>query len=252
MKKNILFLFCIIFVSCVSAQTTKLQAIKEKIAEINKKLPIHTDGGMTIEKMKVEKGYVVQYASSPSMFDRDGKSLSRPYGESFLEQAKNEGVRSMYKDYLACGLGAKQIMYFKDTKKTETLTFEVADLERMLAFPASAYRQLIHELRTDRDALPTPVVEGITCIAYEIPHYDFIMVYEADENVYPMDAVEKSLNKTKVKILSELANGESDMLDMFNLCVNAGFGFGMKYIGKSSRKSVEVIISYDELKKCLY
>lgn len=249
--KKFLVLFCIISASCISvAQTTKLQTIEGKVAEINKKLPIKTDGGSTIEKIKIEDGYVVQYASRPSMYDSAGNSLLKPYGESFLEQAKNENVRIMYEEYLAAGLGVKQIMYFSDAKKTESLTFEVSDLKRMLTFPASAYWQLLSELRGGRKNLPMAAGEGLTCIDYETPHYGFLYIYEVDEDVYQIEILQKNLNKNKFIVLSELATGKSDLFEMAKLCANAGFGLGMKYIGESSGKSAEMIMSYEELKVC--
>ena len=37
---------------------------------------------------------------------------------------------------------------------------------------------------------------------------------------------------------------------MEKICANAGFGLGMKYIGKSSGKTAEMTITYEELKVC--
>jgi hypothetical protein len=256
MTKNILnmkyiAIFCFIFAACVShAQTIKLQEIKEKVAGINKNLPIETEEGAKIESIKIEEGYIVQQASRPSIYDRDGNSVLRDYGESFLEQAKNESARAMYEDYLNAGLGVKQVMFFKDVKKTETVTFSVSDLKKMLSLPASAYWQLLSELKGARKDLPMSAGDGLTCVAYEAPQYEFIYVYEVDENIYQIEILQKNLNKNKYKVFSELSTGKSDLFEMAKLCVNAGFGLGMKYIGKTSRKSAEMIMTYEELKVC--
>lgn len=249
MKEQIVF---ILFLSVLSfaPQIGIAQNIYEKVKEVNKKLPIVNDEGSIIESVIIENGYVVQHASKLSIYNSDGNISLRSYGESFLEQARNESVRAMYEDILSAGMGVKQVMFFKDENKTDTITFEVSDLKRMLAFPTSAYWQLLNELRGARKGLPMATDDGLTCIAYETPHYEFIYVFEAEENVYQIDLLQKNLNKNKFKVLSELATGKSDLFEMAKICANAGFGLGMKYIGKSSGKSAEMIMSYDELRVC--
>ena len=251
MKKSVILLFCMLAISLSSvAQTSKLLEVQNKIAAANSKLPLKTAGGATIESMKIENGYVVQRGSRASIYDNNGQSSSRSYGESFLEQAKNEGVRAMYKDYLEAGLGAKLVMFFKDVKKTETLTFELSDLKRMLSFPVSAYFQLLNELRVARNDLPMAAADGLTCISYDTPRYEFVLVYEVDESLYQIEDLQKNLNKNKYTLLHDLSIGKSGMYEMAKLCANAGFGLGMKYNGKSSGKIAEVIIPYEELKVC--
>lgn len=243
-------LFCFLTALCLNAQTDKKQEIINKIADINTNLPIQTAGGATIERMAVEDGYVVQYGSSPSMYYANGKSKSRTYGEAFLEQAKNEGVRSMYREFLAAGFGVKQVMTFKDTKKSESITFTSSELQRMLSFPASAYEQLLTDIREARKSLPVLATEGLVCIAYEVPQRDFYYVYEADESLFEIDLLQKSLNKNKYSFLAELSAGKGEMLEMATICFKVGLGMGMKYVGKSSGKSAEMVISYEELKTC--
>ena len=111
MKKNVILLCCMFALSLSSvAQTSKLLEVQKKVAATNSKLPLKTRGGATIESMKIENGFVVQRCSSASMYDSNGRSSSRSYGESFLEQAKSESARAMYKDYLEAGLGVKLVM----------------------------------------------------------------------------------------------------------------------------------------------
>ena len=251
MKKNVILLCCMFAISLSSvAQTSKLLEVQKKVAATNSKLPLKTRGGATIESMKIENGFVVQRCSSASMYDSNGRSSSRSYGESFLEQAKSESARAMYKDYLEAGLGVKLVMFFKDVKKTETITLEPSDLKRMLSYPVSAYSQLLNELRVGRNNLPMAAGDGLTCISYETPRYEFVFLYEVDESLYLIDALQKNLNKNKFKLLHDLSIGKSDLYEMAKICANAGFGLGMKYIGKSSVKTAEMTITYEELKVC--
>lgn len=251
MKKSVILLCCMFAISLSSvAQTSKLLEVQKKVAAANSKLPLKTGGGATIESMKIEDGYVVQRCSSASMYDSNGRSSSRSYGESFLEQAKSESARAMYKDYLEAGLGVKLVMFFKDVKKTETITLEPSDLKRMLSFPVSAYLQLLNELRIGRNGLPMAAAEGLTCISYETPRYEFMLIYEVDESLYQIDVLQKNISKNKYKLLHDLSIGKSGMYELAKLCANAGFGLGMKYIGKSSGKTAEMTITYEELKVC--
>ena len=251
MKKTGVLIVCMLSIAIsLFAQSSRLLEVQNKLAEVNKKLPIKTAGGVTIESMKIENGYVVQYASSASVYDSNGQSSSRSFGESFLEQAKNEGTRAMYEDYLEAGLGVKQVMFFKKENRTETITFETSDLKRMLSFPASAYFQLLNELRAARKDIPIVAGDGLIGIGYETPRYEFVFVYEADERKYQVDNLQKNLNKNKFKLLHDLSIGQSNMLEMAKICVNAGFGMGMKYIGNASGKSAEMTMTYEELKVC--
>lgn len=120
----------------------------------------------------------------------------------------------------------------------------------MLSFPVSAYFQLLNELRVARNDLPMAAADGLTCISYDTPRYEFVLVYEVDESLYQIDAFQRNLNKNKYKLLHDLSIGQSGMYEMAKLCASAGFGLGMKYIGKSSGKTAQVIIPYEELKVC--
>lgn len=242
-------MFCMsVMVLPMIAQISK--EFRNKVAEINKILPTSI-GETTIEEMKIENGFIVMYVSRTSMYDEEGKSTQRSYGEAFLEQAKNESVRVMYQDFLNEGLGVKMVGVFKDTGERETLTFTVDELQRMMSFPASAYSELLHDIRISRKSLPISAGDGMTCVAYEFPQKESLLVYEVDEDLYPIDILQKNLNKNKFKLLAELVDGSSELFPFVKLCVNAGYGFGMKYVGKSSKREAEMIIPYEDLKSCL-
>lgn len=251
MRRIRFLMLCLLSVTLsIGAQNGKMAALKKKVAEINRTLPRELSDNVTLESIKVENGYVVQYCSGKSMYDENGKSLSRTYGEAFLEQGKNEAVRSMYAEYLEAGLGAKQVIRFKNGV-TETMTFTMAELHRMLSFPSEAYSDLLLDIRRSRLALPMDTGKGMICTAFEFPKQEFMYVYEVDEYLYSIDAIQKNLNKNKYALLSEIVAGTSDLLPAVKLCVAVGYGLSMKYVGKISNKVAEMNITYKELKNCV-
>ena len=250
MRKFTTTIYMLLLLLTCMAQSGNMADIRKKIADINNKLPLSIDSNCTIDKLAVEDGCVVQYGTCSSSFDQNGKSLNRTWGESFLEQGKNEGVRVMYQEYMSAGFGVKQIMRFKDSGKTASNTFTVNDLGRMMSFPAEAYSVLLNEIRVARKSLPFAAGVGIMCVAYEFSREDMIMCFDVDEEFYSMDDLQDNASSTKKRMLSQIADRTSKSLLMARICVNAGYGMGLCYIGKTSGKKAEVIMTYQELKTC--
>lgn len=251
MKKfTFITLYLLLMTLTCMAQTGNLDAVRQKIAEFNKKLPLTTDKNCTLEKIIIEDGYVVQYGTCISTFNEEGKTLLRTWGENYLEQAKNKNVRLMYQEYMKAGLGVKQIMKFKDTGKSESFALTVSDIKRMLSFPADASSLLLEEIRAARESLPFAASVGIICSAYEFPKQDLIMRFDVDETYYSMETLQANISNTKQTFLSGIKAGTSESIQMAKMCVNAGYGMGFIYVGKKSGKKAELIMTYQELKAC--
>lgn len=146
---------------------------------------------------------------------------------------------------------------YVDTTDVDTCVVDPADLDSC----AVAFVDDVEEISPEEENL-TLLKEGIAEANSEFPMTaedgivvkkcyldgDYVMYnYECDEDVLDMDLMEQNKYEVKQNIKKNLKKADADAVMFKQLCLKANKGFGYKFIGDRTGKTVFIRLSCQEL-----
>lgn len=151
---------------------------------------------------------------------------------------------------------------YVDTTDVDTCVVDPADLDSCAVDTcAVAFVDDVEEISPEEENL-TLLKEGIAEANSEFPMTaeegivvkkcyldgDYVMYnYECDEDVLDMDLMEQNKYEVKQNIKKNLKNADADAVMFKQLCLKANKGFGYKFIGDRTGKTVFIRITCQEL-----
>lgn len=151
---------------------------------------------------------------------------------------------------------------YVDTTDVDTCVVDPADLDSCAVDTcAVAFVDDVEEISPEEENL-TILKEGIAEANSEFPMTaeegivvkkcyldgDYVMYnYECDEDVLDMDLMEQNKYEVKQNIKKNLKNADADAVMFKQLCLKANKGFGYKFIGDRTGKTVFIRITCQEL-----
>lgn len=149
---------------------------------------------------------------------------------------------------------------YVDTTCVDTCVVDTTDIDSC-ADGSVSYVDEVEEISPEEENL-TLLKEGIAEANSEFPMTaeegivvkkcyldgDYVMYnYECDEDVLDMDLMEQNKYEVKQNIKKNLKNADADAVMFKQLCLKANKGFGYKFIGDRTGKTVFIRITCQEL-----
>lgn len=151
---------------------------------------------------------------------------------------------------------------YVDTTCVDTCVVDTTDIDSCAVDTcAVAFADDVEEISPEEENL-TLLKEGIAEANSEFPMTaeegivvkkcyldgDYVMYnYECDEDVLDMDLMEQNKYEVKQNIKKNLKNADADAVMFKQLCLKANKGFGYKFIGDRTGKTVFIRITCQEL-----
>ncbi len=229
------------------------------IEQADRGCPIELDKG-SITGIKLENGYVTYYLAYDSDFTNilgkidDERKVKEGILMSLLclnAQDDNRGDILM-DELVKYGYGIKYIVTESSIGRFEfsATSDEIQELRgKYRSNPHEAlYNLLCLSVEAERSSLPMEIGEGLTLTDYSLEGENIVAHTQFDDELYSVDEISANMKLLKGNILDEVLSDPS-VKAWLGLCKVSHSGLKFIYTGKKSHKSVELLISSDEIRQ---
>lgn len=252
MKKILFFLLAFVFAGSAMAQT--FDEFLEGLESINQQCPIPMGQDVgDITSVTYSNGNVeFVYTLNEDLVNIAAlKESPEAFKQSMMTIANGEGMKPMVKMMANYdGIGLKLIYRGRNTGQELSALIthdELQDLADGKVTTGSPHDQLVEFVRITNMQMPLDLGDGLTETACSMEDGYIVFQFSCDENVFSIDDLEKNSEESKQTILENIRGGSPVVEKTFNDIRRAGYGAIYRYIGKSSKRSIDIKIENSEM-----
>ena len=140
------------------------------------------------------------------------------------------------------------------THKTKRISLSTKELEEIIHCSADA-KTLIREslnVQVEQQAsrLPLQLSEGLVFSSIKIEENNIVYDYTMDDALAENSPIATNPSSVKQNLLNEVANtNKTSMLELFRMCIEADYGFLMRFTTAVSKKKYQISFTPKELQK---
>ena len=140
------------------------------------------------------------------------------------------------------------------THKTKRIALSTKELEEIIHCSANA-KTLIREslnVQVEQQAsrLPLQLSEGLVFSSIKIEENNIVYDYTMDDALAEKSPIATNPSSVKQNLLNEVANtNKTSMLELFRMCIEADYGFLMRFTTAVSKKKYQISFTPKELQK---
>ena len=109
-------------------------------------------------------------------------------------------------------------------------------------------RLLELQIEVENESLPIVIDEGMVMVDCSLSNGNIITTVNIDERIYSL-ATLKANNEQLKKSIIENGLNDPESKSLFDMCKVSHTGLVYRYVGVSSRKRVDIIITSDEIRQ---
>ena len=273
MKNNIISLLAAALLGCglfslLTACKDEARQLEAAIEAINRQFPQEIAEGTTIDgffngeadgKPTVDIRVTMDEHAAKSAIDAERMArMKDDLVNSFTIAARqDENLRSMFSLIAANGRTLTLTLLQKPSGKRQRVEVSPAELQDIVGskdIPLAELQRRELERYVDSQQALLPMVQGpLTCVTIEhrTPHDDHALVctYDADEATTNHNLLNSNLPTVKREILGTMS--QPDGMSMLRTFVANGCALRYLYVGTTSGKRCEVVITTDDLRQAL-
>lgn len=235
-------------------------SLSAQVASANRDCPIPLgDGVGEVSSIKLEDDYVVYRINyQQPYYNKMSKATSRDQIKEILMMSilcmnGQDGQGDTLMDVLSsndCGL--KFLMSSGGGQRMEISanSDELRDIRlKYNQNPQEAMLRLLElQIEVENESLPIVIDEGMVMVDCSLSNGNIITTVNIDERIYSL-ATLKANNEQLKKGIIENGLNDPESKSLFDMCKVSHTGLVYRYVGVSSRKRVDIIITSDEIRQ---
>ena len=226
----------------------KIQAL---VDESNKSFPMQMSEGVMATGLDLEGDNIVfKYIVKEDAMNLDAVENDKESMKSSLSMMLNNGSSRKLVE-IAADEGVGFIFEYKVSDSDRVIRIEMSpdEVKEILNTPSSPESRLKALIDNTTLQLPLKIDEGLIFTKINNDEKNVVYVYEIDEDKVSLSSLKKNIKNVKDAVVEELKGQNVAEKTFMKAVVENNKGLVYQYVGNVSNKTVDVVISLDELKQ---
>lgn len=249
MKRIICLALILLSGFAAMAQSLTYEEFEESVISTNAECPMAMGPTVELSSMSINR----QYFTIRMKVNTFGNGLVKGLDDAQARDMAMKLVKGFGKESMQLFVDMQigmRVVVNTDTDESKTITLSAKDLEEAMNSETTPMEAVEEYINNSKRSFPMDMHNGM--VMTDIYIKDGLVVNEItiDESVYDINNFISRQTEMKKNILKTL-EVDAVSLQFAQLFVNANLGMSYKYIGRTTRKSVEIKVPYAELKSML-
>ena len=226
----------------------KIQAL---VDESNKSFPMQMSEGVMAIGLDLEGDNIVfKYIVKEDAMNLDAVENDKESMKSSLSHMLNNGSSRKLVE-ISADEGVGLIFEYKVYDSDRVIRIEMSpdEVKQILNTPSSPESRLKALIDNTTLQLPLKIDEGLIFTKINNDENNVIYVYEIDEDKVSLSSIKKNIKNVKDAVVEELKGQNVAEKTFMKAVVENNKGLVYQYVGNVSNKTVDVVITLDELKQ---